>query len=65
MTRPREAVIFSLLGGLALGLIAIMMTKMASPTEGLFIFVVVGFWGLIAGLIIWLLYRAIRYAVRG
>jgi hypothetical protein len=65
MTKPREAVIFSLLGGFLLGLVGVVMTKPSSGGEGLVVFVILGFWGLIAGLIIWLLYRAIRYAVRG
>jgi hypothetical protein len=65
MTKPREAVIFSLLGGFLLGLVGVVMTKPSSGGEALVIFVVLGFWGLLAGLVIWLLYRAIRYAVRG
>jgi hypothetical protein len=66
MTKPREEVIFILMGALIVGLIGTVMAG-GTLTGGaiVLVFLVLAFWGLFAGLIVWILYRAIRHAVRG
>jgi hypothetical protein len=59
MTKPREAVTFALAGALIVGVIGLILT---AGQESFRIF---RFWGLLVGLVVWLLYRVIRYAVRG
>jgi hypothetical protein len=58
MTKPREAVTFALAGALIVGVIGLILTAGQE-------FRIFRFWGLIGGLVVWLLYRVIRYAVRG
>jgi len=59
MTKPREAAIFVPGGALIVGVIGVTATAGRGP------FRTFEFWGLIAGLVTWLLFRAIRYVVRG
>ena len=58
MTKPGEAAIFALGGAFVVGIIGVMATAGRGP------FRTFEFWGLIAGLVAWLLFRAIRYAVQ-
>lgn len=58
MTKPSEAVTFALAGAFIVGAIGLFLT---AGQESFRIF---RFWGFIVGLVVWLLYRAIRYAVR-
>ena len=58
MTKPREALVFILAGALIVGVIGVMLTAGRGP------FRTFEFCGLFVGLVVWVLYRAIRYASR-